>query len=219
VHTHTHTVAHKGHRVQPSTIVIGPTATTASHGSVPAVSRQNRTAQIDAAVDDGEPVYVRVDVGGSRASTALVACTEDLRVAACEVYQGDEAVLRVAETLRELAQRVTLREIAYDAWRFQSEALRLERDGFVMVAFPQSHARMTVASEGLHRVVVERGLRHCGFPGLDAAVASAVARRTGRGWRLDKADRTAQIDAAVALAMAVERASARPEPVRLLGWI
>jgi hypothetical protein len=62
-------------------------------------------------------------------------------------------------------------------------------------------------------------LRHFGHHDLDRVVASAVAKRTGRGWRLDKADRTAQIDVAVAHAAAVEAASVRPEPVRLLGWL
>jgi hypothetical protein len=49
-------------------------------------------------------------------------------------------------------------------------------------------------------------------------VAGAVARATGRGWRLDKSSRGVQIDGVVALAMAVERAQFKPEPVRLLGW-
>ena len=35
-----------------------------------------------------------VDIGGSRVATALVAVTRDLRVAAVEVYQGDESVLQ-----------------------------------------------------------------------------------------------------------------------------
>jgi hypothetical protein len=42
--------------------------------------------------------------------------------------------------------------------------------------------------------------------------------RSGRE-TLDKSDRDAQVDAVVALAMAVERAQHREEPVRLLGWI
>jgi hypothetical protein len=45
-----------------------------------------------------------------------------------------------------------------------------------------------------------------------------AARATGRGWRLDKSSRGAQIDAVIALCMAVERAQYKPEPVRLLGW-
>ena len=57
------------------------------------------------------------------------------------------------------------------------------------------------------------------LPALDAAIASAVAKQTGRGWRLDKADRTAQIDATVAVAQAVERAEHVEHPARLLGWL
>lgn len=88
-----------------------------------------------------------------------------------------------------------------------------------MVSFPQSHARMTAASEGLHAAIVEGRLKHPGDPELDRHVASAVAKPTGRGWRLDKASRGVQIDAAVALAMCVERAEQRdPEP-ELVGWL
>jgi hypothetical protein len=81
---------------------------------------------------------------------------------------------------------------------------------------------MTVASERLLAVIVERCLLHPGDPELDRHVASAVAKPTGRGWRLDKGDPSAdaQIDAVVALALAVERADA-PAPLRprLLGVI
>jgi phage terminase large subunit-like protein len=172
-------------------------------------------------VEDGEAVWIGVDVGGSRASSAIVAVTEDLRVAYVGVWQGDDSVLQLPDAILHLAERFTVREIAFDPWRFHSEALRLERDfGLTMVDFPQSHARMTVTSEGLHHAIVQRQLRHFGHPDLDRHVAQAVARHTGRGWRLDKADRNAQIDSCVSLAMATERAQEQPaEPVRLLGWI
>ena len=85
-----------------------------------------------------------------------------------------------------------------------------------MVEFPQSHARMTVASERLASVIIEGRLRHPGDPELDRHIASAIAKPTGRGWRLYKLGRLDQIDAAGALAMAVERASFVPEPVRVL---
>jgi phage terminase large subunit-like protein len=89
-----------------------------------------------------------------------------------------------------------------------------------MVDFPQSHARMTVASERLHAAIVEGRLRHPSHPELNQHVADAIAKQTGRGWRLDTGDRNVQIDAAVALAMAVDRAT-QPctPPARLLGWI
>ena len=49
--------------------------------------------------------------------------------------------------------------------------------------------------------------------------SGSQARHSRRGWRLDKIERADNIDAVVALAMAVERASWEPEPVRLLGWV
>jgi hypothetical protein len=41
----------------------------------------------------------------------------------------------------------------------------------------------------------------------------------GGRWRLDKSERSAQIDAVIALAMAIERAEHRPEPVKVLAWL
>jgi len=79
---------------------------------------------------------------------------------------------------------------------------------------------MVVASEGLHKAIVERRLTHPGDPDLDRHIHSAVARKTGRGWRLDKTRRSAQIDGVIALAMAVERATTPAPPrARLLGFV
>lgn len=58
------------------------------------------------------------------------------------------------------------------------------------------------------------------LPDLDRHVAAAVAKSSGaRGWRLDKGHRAAQIDALIALAMAVERAEAREPERELVGWL
>ena len=173
----------------------------------------------DYTIEAGEAVFVGVDVGGSRAASAVVWVTADLRVG-CRVYQGTDAVLAVAESVRALAHDFDLREVAYDPWRFQQAALELERDGLRVVEFPQSQARMVAASERLHAAVVEGRLSHPNDSELNQHVAQAVAKSTPRGWRLDKSSRTAQIDAVVALAMAVERAEQpQPKPTRLIGWI
>jgi phage terminase large subunit-like protein len=177
--------------------------------------------QADYKVIGGERVVVGVDIGGSRAASAVVAVTDDLRVASVWTAIGNDSVLDATEEVRRLAACFSVREVAFDPWRFKSEALRLEAEGIgPMVEFPQSYARMVPASERLHAAIVEGRLRHPGDPDLDAHVAAAIARPTGRGWRLDKSDPAQQIDAAVALAMCVERAQApRPEPVRVLGWV
>lgn len=172
----------------------------------------------DAEIEPGEAVWIGVDVGGSRAASAVVKVTEDLRVQA-KTWQGDSAVLDVADNLRQLARDYKIREVAFDPWRFRSEALRLEDAGLPMVEFPQSTARMVPASEQLYSAVVEGKLTHPNDPELNRHVAGAVAKQTPRGWRLDKSERGAQIDAVVALAMAVERADQPAEPARLLGWL
>ena len=168
---------------------------------------------------DGEPATLGVDIGGSRSATAVVGVTDDLRVCEVHVFQGDAAVLEASACVAEIAERRPVQEVAFDPMRFQAEALRLERDhGIFCVQFDQSHARMIPASENLHRVIVEGLLTHPGDPELDRAVAVAVARATNRGWRLDKMNDAAQIDAAVALAMACQRVAQRPPPVKLHGW-
>jgi phage terminase large subunit-like protein len=78
---------------------------------------------------------------------------------------------------------------------------------------------MIPASSRLHSAVVERRITHPNDPELNRHVATAVAKDSPRGWRLDKAHRTAQIDAVIALAMAVERAEYKPAPAQLLGWL
>lgn len=166
-----------------------------------------------------EPVYLGVDIGGNRSASALIGVTADLKVAEVHIFQGEGAVLELAARVVEVGERRPVVEVAFDPMRFVGEALRLERDhGLVCVEFDQGW-RMIPASEGLHRVIVERKLTHPGDPELDRHVAAAVAKQTPRGWRLDKLTKAAQIDGAVALAMAVARASVeRPAPVRVLGW-
>ena len=169
-------------------------------------------------IDPGERVWLGVDVGGERSATAAVWLTEDLRIGS-KVFHGDRAVLEVAAYAREIAATYEVVEFVHDPWRAQQMALELEADGLTVVQFPQSAARMIPASERLYRAVIEGRIRHPDDPDLNAHVASAVARDTSRGWRLDKSHRSAQIDAVIALAMALERAEHRPEPVELLGWV
>ena len=68
-------------------------------------------------------------------------------------------------------------------------------------------------------MIIERQLQHPGHPELDAHIAQAVAKPTGRGWRLDRLGDSQQIDAAIALCMAVERASAPMPEVKVLAWL
>jgi phage terminase large subunit-like protein len=76
-------------------------------------------------------------------------------------------------------------------------------------------------SETLHSVVVSTRLTHPGHPVLDRHAANAIAKPTNRGWKLSKSTDGVQIDALVALALAVSRVEQRepPQDVRLVGWL
>ena len=162
---------------------------------------------------------MRVDVGGERSAAAVVWVTDDLRVG-CQIYRGDEAVLDCLAKVRELAGTFDVREVAFDPWRFGQAAIELEREGLPVIAFPQSNVRMVPASELLYAAVKEKRLTHPNDPQLNHHLAAVVARQTERGPRLDKAKSRHEIDGAVALCMAIDRAEApKPEPARLLGWL
>jgi phage terminase large subunit-like protein len=169
---------------------------------------------------DDAPVWLGVDIGGSRAASAIVGVTAELQVAEVHVYNGDEAIMDVVDKIIDIASRRPVIEVAHDPWRFRSEALRLEREhGLRAVEIPMSSTRVGTMSENLHSAVVSRRLTHPDHPELNRHVANAVAKQTARGWKLDKSAEGAQIDALVALGLALERAEQQPEPVRLLGWI
>jgi hypothetical protein len=78
---------------------------------------------------------------------------------------------------------------------------------------------MIPASARLHAAVVERKLTLPNDRELARHAADAIARHSRRGWRIDKPNPRANIDAMIALAMAVERAEQVPEPVQLVGWL
>lgn len=85
-------------------------------------------------------MYACIDVGGTRAATALVYVTDDLRVG-CSTWEGEEAVIYVEAALRELAERFAIVECGFDPWRFGAQAINLASAGLRMVQFPQSDAR------------------------------------------------------------------------------
>jgi hypothetical protein len=50
--------------------------------------------------------------------------------------------------VRELAAGYGIQEVVHDPWRFQQAALELEREGLLVVAFPQSNPRMVRLQSG-----------------------------------------------------------------------
>jgi phage terminase large subunit-like protein len=177
-----------------------------------------QAAKADYTIEPGEEVWLGVDIGSARSASAVVWCTEDLRVG-CSVFEGVESVLAVRDRVRELAHQFTIRRLVYDPMRFESVAMELQQERIRVEAFPQSHARMVPASERLYAAVIEGRLKHPDDPQLNAHVHAAVARDTERGWRLAKLDSRSNIDGCVAMAMAVEAAETAPRGPVLVGWL
>ena len=121
--------------------------------------------------------------------------------------------------VRELAERFTIAECAFDPWRAGQIGQELEQRGIRVSAFPQHDARMIPASQRLYDAIIEGRIVHGDDERLNQHVAATVARHGRRGWRVDKANRSDKIDAVVALTMAVDRLENRPQPTRLVGWL
>lgn len=168
--------------------------------------------------EPGERIWVGVDVGGERSASAVVYVNERLHVGV-QTWVGDSAVLEVAQYVAELADQYQIVEAVYDPWRAGQMAQEWEQRGIRAVAFPQSDARMIPACERLYDAVVQGRLVHPDDHDLNRHVHAAVARHGRRGWRLERPDRATNIDAAVALAMAIDRHAYQPETVELLGWL
>jgi phage terminase large subunit-like protein len=172
----------------------------------------------DSTINQGERVHVAVDCGGERSASAVTWCTDDLRVGV-ETWTGDRAVLEVAAFVPELAQRFDVVEVAADPFRLAQAMHEWSDQGIPVIEFPQSNARLVEATSALTAAVIEQRLTHPNDPTLNRHVSACVVRQSDRGLRIDKARSRDQVDAAVALAMVVQRASApRRSPV-LLGWL
>lgn len=166
----------------------------------------------------GEDVWVGVDGGGERSASAVVWINERLQVG-CSIYHGDQGVLDCVDKVRELAGEFNVRELVFDPWRFGQAAQELEREGIAVTQFPQTDVRMIPASDWLYRAIVEKRLTLPDHDELRQHAACAIARHSRRGWQIDKLQRSDNVDAIIAMCMAVECAEAKPEPVELLGWL
>jgi phage terminase large subunit-like protein len=163
---------------------------------------------------DDLPVFVGIDMALKHDSIAVVIAQpqpdEDVVVVRAKIWHPDQQALDVAEVeayLRELHNRFEVREFAYDPAYFQRSAEALADDGLAMVEFPQSRARMIPACGNAYEMIVNRKVAHDGSPQFVDQVLSAAQRMTDEGWRLSKGKSKRKIDAAIALCIALDRAT------------
>lgn len=163
----------------------------------------------------GETTWVGVDMALKHDTIAIVAVQKqgDLFVTEPHIIVPDSQSVDVAAVehlLRELHLKYRLKEVAFDPAFFQRSAEVLHDDGLPMVEFPQSAARMVPACGQAYELIVTGKVRHQGLPTFTDQVLSAAQRMTDNGWRLSKGKSKRKIDAAIALVMALDRASQNP---------
>jgi len=166
---------------------------------------------------EGAPTWIGIDVGLKHDSTAVVvvqrrpadddhperfhaACRLWVPATDCPVDTTD-----VMQHIRELADRYDLQSVSYDPRFFDVPAKYLFDEGVPMVELPQSLERMTPAIGGLYELILKGGLTHDGDEAFSAQVLNAVQRFNDRGFTLAKGKSRGRIDAAVALALAIDR--------------
>jgi phage terminase large subunit-like protein len=166
----------------------------------------------------GEKIWIGVDVGGERSSSAVAWINERLHVGV-EIFHGAEGVLECVDLVQELASTYTVAEAIYDPWRFGQAAQELSQRGIRCIAFPQTDQRMVPASQRLHTAITERRIVFPDNRELTKQAADTIARHGRRGWRVDKPTRETHIDAIIAICMALERAEEPPPTLRVVGWL
>ena len=111
--------------------------------------------------------------------------------------------------IRDQTRKFRVTGVAYDPQYMHHAAQTLEDEGVPMVEWRQDNGRMVPATRTLHEAVVHGRLRHGGDQMARSHALAAGVKETERGLRLKKTEVTSgkQMDAVIALAMAVDWAS------------
>lgn len=182
----------------------------------------------DATINTDDECYVGIDMALKHDSIAIVIAQpqENGKVhVEAKIWHPDMEGIDIAEVeqhLRMLHLKYEVREFAYDPAYFQRSAESLMDDGLPMVEFPQSSQRMIPACGNAYDMIAAGRLVHSGSPMFTDQVLSAAQRMTENGWRLSKGKSRRKIDAAIAMCMALDRATRRsiitPAPTVASVW-
>lgn len=141
------------------------------------------------------PVHIGVDIGIKHDSSAVVGVAYDARRGkVAQVFhhiwtpKGDEINLEVTVEayLRAMYKRFIFRMVSYDPYQFARSAQTLQAIGMPMQPFDQTTGNMTPASQQLFDLL--RGKKYETYPDPETKfhISNAVAKDTGRGFRIVK---------------------------------
>ena len=114
----------------------------------------------------------------------------------------------IEKFIDELRKKYFIREIAYDPWNATQMSQNLSDLGFTMVQFNQSFRDMSPPTKELMRLVLSQMIAHGGHPVLRWMMDNIFILKDSSGnIRPSKEKSTEKIDGAVALIMALDRAT------------
>jgi len=166
--------------------------------------------------DPNEEMFVGIDMALKHDSIAVV-CAQQIddkigvKAKIWDTQNGAVDVSAIEYYVRELHNLYNVREFAYDPAYFQRSAEALADDGLPMVEYPQTGGRMVPACGNAYELIVNARLMHDGSPTFTDQVLSAAQRMTDNGWRLSKGKSRRKIDACIAMVMALDRATRKPD--------
>jgi len=165
------------------------------------------------------PVFIGIDVALKHDTTAVVVVQDQGARIFAEARIWTPTPTQVLDLqaveahLRILAGRYSITEVVYDPRFFERSAQALSDEGLPMVEFPQNHARMVPACGTAYEVIATGRLAHDGDQTFTDQMLAAAPVATETGWRLSKGRSRRKIDAAIALSMALDRVTRKPEEV------
>lgn len=118
----------------------------------------------------------------------------------------------VRKDIKDLAEIYNIKEIAFDRWNASMLVQELQSDGMTMVQFGQGFRDMSPPTKELMRMVLDRKIAHDGNPVLRWCIDNAMVKTDPAGnIKIDKEKSTERVDLAIALVMALDRASRSTE--------
>lgn len=112
----------------------------------------------------------------------------------------------VAKDIEEICKGRKVKELAYDPWRAEELATKLDSKGFKMVEIHQSFSRMSEPSKLLEALLVSSDLRHGGNPILTWMARHAAVDENAQGDIMpSKVESKSRIDGITALVLALSR--------------
>jgi phage terminase large subunit-like protein len=171
-------------------------------------------------LDEDLPVWVGIDMALKRDTIAVVVAqpqqtdSGERLVVRAKIWQptlDGVDVAGVEAHLVELHNTYQVQEFIYDPAFFERSAEALSDRGLNMVEFSQSPARMIPACGNTYELIVAKKVAHDGSPVFTDQVLSAAQRMSANGWTLSKGKSKRKIDACIAMVMALDRATRKPE--------